>query len=154
MIKRIMLLGTAGNFGSKITLSLARANFPLIIVGRNIQRLQLLQHNIEQQHSNCTIQIAVFDINKDITENLSKFKPFLVINASGSFQPNDYKVAIASANLGINYIDLADNRKFVCGFSYVLDNLARQNGCVAISGASTLPCLSSAVLHITKTNLI
>lgn len=47
---------------------------------------------------------------------------------------------------GAHYIDLADGRDFVREFPAQLDALARRQQRMAISGASTLPALSSAVV--------
>src|SRR5205085_1265889 len=45
-----------------------------------------------------------------------------------------------------HYIDLADGRRFVCDFARELDETFRVVGCTAITGASTVPALSSAVV--------
>ncbi|MGH9575891.1 MAG: saccharopine dehydrogenase family protein, partial [Terriglobales bacterium] len=47
---------------------------------------------------------------------------------------------------GAHYVDLADGREFVTGFSARNDAPARAAGLLAISGASTVPALSSAVV--------
>jgi len=56
-------------------------------------------------------------------------------------------VAQAGAQAGVHYIDLADGRRFVCDFAKVLHPAFTAAGCVAISGASTVPALSSAVVN-------
>jgi len=47
---------------------------------------------------------------------------------------------------GAHYIDLADGREFVARFATHNDSAARAAGLAAISGASTVPALSSAVI--------
>lgn len=46
----------------------------------------------------------------------------------------------------MHYIDLADGRRFVCDFPRALHASFVASGRVAISGASTVPALSSAVV--------
>ncbi|HRN60639.1 MAG TPA: saccharopine dehydrogenase, partial [Chiayiivirga sp.] len=57
-----------------------------------------------------------------------------------------YAVAFAAARAGAHYIDLADGRRFVCDFPGELQDAFQQAGKVGISGASTVPALSSAVV--------
>jgi Saccharopine dehydrogenase NADP binding domain len=142
-----MVLGAAGNFGSKIASSLAKANIPLILAGRTKESLQLLEGNIKSIYPSADINSMDFDINKDFASRVEKLKPFIVINTCGPFQNADYSVARACINFGIHYVDLADSRNYVGGFTETLNGLAKERNCVAITGASTVPCLSSAVLE-------
>ena len=95
------------------------------------------------------IDILCFDFKKRLSKELLRLRPPLVINASGPFQTADFTTAINCILLGINYIDLADAREYVNDFS-ILDEQANKRNCIAITGASTLPCLSSAVLDYYK----
>lgn len=45
-----------------------------------------------------------------------------------------------------HYIDLADDRRFVCDIAE-LDNQAKDKGVLIVSGASSVPGLSSAVVE-------
>jgi hypothetical protein len=69
-----------------------------------------------------------------------------VIHCVGPFQGQDYRVAHAALAAGAHYIDLADGRDFVANFGQSMQQAALRAGRVAVSGASTLPALSSAVL--------
>ncbi len=68
-----------------------------------------------------------------------------VVNTVGPFQNQDYAVPLAIIDAGCNYIDLADSREFVCGIG-ALDAQARRAGVTVISGASSVPALSMAVI--------
>ncbi len=70
----------------------------------------------------------------------------LVLHTAGPFQQQGYAVARAAAAAGAHYIDLADGRRFVCDFPAALDEAFRAAGRLAISGASTVPALSAAVV--------
>lgn len=71
--------------------------------------------------------------------------PQVVINTIGPFQTADYRVAQACIAAGVHYIDLADSHRFVMGIAQ-LDEAARARGIAVISGASTVPALSGAVV--------
>ena len=70
---------------------------------------------------------------------------FVVADAAGPFQGADYRLARVAIAAGLHYVDLADARDFVAGFG-VLDAAARAAGVVALTGASSTPALSHAVL--------
>ena len=70
----------------------------------------------------------------------------MLINASGPFQAQSYGLARACIRAGCHYIDLADARAFVTGITQ-LDREARAAGVSVISGASSVPGLSSAVIE-------
>ena len=61
------------------------------------------------------------------------------------FQESSYDVAKTCAEAGVNYLDLADDRSYVCNFSS-LDSLAKKNGVALISGCSTTPALTTSVI--------
>lgn len=69
-----------------------------------------------------------------------------LIHTAGPFQNQNYKVASDAVDAGVNYIDIADDRRFVTGIR-ALDDEARRKGVVVVSGASSVPCLSSAVVE-------
>ena len=68
----------------------------------------------------------------------------VVINASGPYQLQDYSLARACIAARVHYLDLADAGRFVTGIR-MLDAEARNAGVLVVSGASTVPALSSVV---------
>lgn len=95
------------------------------------------------------ITVAIFDANKE----LDILRPTVVINTIGPFQTADYSIAKSCIQHHIHYIDLADARDFVTGTT-CLNSLAKENNVLAVSGASTVPGLSSAVLDRYKNNFM
>jgi hypothetical protein len=91
-------------------------------------------------------EIATFDAKIDLFRQLQILQPKVVINTCGPFQNADYGIAEACIASGVHYIDLADGREFVTGITK-LDTAARQQNVVVISGASTMPALTSAVIE-------
>lgn len=143
MIKRILIIGGYGNFGSFICKKLAReSNLQLIIAGRSRAKAEKLAIELDAVNRP---EAAILDINTGLPETLAALKPDIVIHTSGPFQAQDYHVARACTAQGCHYIDLADGRAFVDGIT-VLDKEAKGKGVLVTSGASSVPCLTSALV--------
>jgi hypothetical protein len=82
----------------------------------------------------------------DFPGALKRLAPDLVIHCAGPFQSQDYRVALAALAAGAHYIDLADARQFVARFAHYVQAPAQAAQRVALSGASSVPALSSAVI--------
>src|SRR5207253_1112224 len=94
-----------------------------------------------------------FDRDRDALSQIAAFAPELVVDASGPFQQlgsRAYAVVEACISLGVAYLDLADASGFVQGIAQ-FDQAARARGLFVLSGASTLPALSTAVaVHLAE----
>ena len=145
----ILILGGYGNFGSRIAAALVKDNMPVIIAGRELRKAQTLQAKLGGENNQ--VGVAAFDANQELDKQLGILKPKLVINTIGPFQITDYRIAKTCIKHKVHYIDLADARDFVPGIT-CLDNLARENDVLVVSGASTVPGLSSAVLDYYQTD--
>ncbi len=147
MSKRVLIIGGYGNFGSFISKELAKDNnIQLIIAGRSHRKSQDFIKTITSANKPEAIEL---DITTDIKKALAKIKPDIVIHTSGPFQEQGYEVALACIEQGSHYIDLADGRSFVAGITE-LDKLAKENDTLIISGASSVPCLTSALVDYYK----
>jgi saccharopine dehydrogenase-like NADP-dependent oxidoreductase len=140
---RVVLIGASGIFGSRIARRLANdPRFALTLAGRQQPPLAELRDAL----GDASVRIAMLDIGAaDLAQALAALSPQLVIHAAGPFQGQDYRVAEACLECRSDYIDLADGRDFVSGFGR-LDVRARERGCLLVSGASSVPALSSAVV--------
>lgn len=139
MNKRILIIGGYGNFGSFITRKLAKEdNLHVIIAGRSKEKANALAREVGGE-------AVILDINKDLTNILSTLQPDIVIHTSGPFQMQSYDVAKACITQNCHYIDLADGREFVEGITK-LDEQAKEKNITIISGASSVPCLTSALI--------
>lgn len=125
---RVVVIGGTGHFGGRICHRLAQdPNIELIAPGR----------------TDLDIRSAEF------RSSLIKFQPDVVVHTAGPFQQQEYAVAQACIDTGCHYVDLADGREFVAGFSS-LNAAARAAGVTLISGASTLPGVSSSVIEAVR----
>ena len=89
----------------------------------------------------------------DIVQGLRAQTPDLAVDASGPFQDygaNCYRVIEACIEAKIHYLDFADAADFVFGVSQ-FDALAKAAGVFVLSGVSSFPVLTAAVLrHMAK----
>ena len=143
---KVLILGATGNFGRKIAKGLVEKNIAIIISGRQEEPLLALKKQLSKAAVHTCIDILCFDFKKRLSQELLRIRPVVVINAVGPYQTADFTTAINCILLGVNYIDLADAREYVNDFA-MLAGEAIKKDCIAITGASTLPCLSSAVLN-------
>jgi hypothetical protein len=140
---RVLVLGAYGFFGRRICEPLARnPRLRLLLAGRDASRATALayQLGLTAEHAR---RIDAHDPR--LGALLRKLGVNLVIHAAGPFQGQDYHVARAAIEAGSHYLDLADGRDFVAGITR-LDVPARAAQVAVVSGASTLPALSSAVV--------
>jgi saccharopine dehydrogenase-like NADP-dependent oxidoreductase len=143
---RILILGGYGHFGARIALALAmRADCHLIVAGRSDSRAKDSAARFATK-GGANIAGAGIDASAaDLAHLLRRHGIDLVIHTAGPFQNQSYHVARACIDAGANYIDLADAREFVTGIAE-LDRAARERGVLIVSGASTVPALSAAVV--------
>jgi saccharopine dehydrogenase-like NADP-dependent oxidoreductase len=140
---KTLVLGGYGNFGARICRGLA-ADFSnsLFVGGRSAQRAQAFANELGHGVQGVGIDLT----SEAFPQTLRDLEIELLIHTAGPFQHQAYGVAQAAAAAGAHYVDLSDGRQFVCAFSEVLNNTFLAAGRTAISGASTVPALSSAVV--------
>ena len=142
-MKRVLILGGYGNFGSHIAQSLAPdARIQLLIAGRSVERSIKFVESLDAANRPETYSV---DIAAGIDEFLAKLAPDMVIQTIGPFQGQNYAVAEACIRSGCHYVDLADGRAFVTSIG-ALDESARAAGVLVVSGASSVPALTAAVI--------
>ena len=146
-MKKIVVLGGYGNFGKRIVENLAGIEgITIFIAGRSLSKSSALVESLKDS-ALASIEPLVVDIfAEDFKAQLSAISPYLVIHTSGPLQGQDYRVPKACIECGAHYIDLADDRRFVCDIDE-LDQQAKDKGVLIVSGASSVPGLSSAVVE-------
>lgn len=145
--KKVLILGGYGNFGKRIAENLsAMQNVTLFIAGRNADKADALCCRLRDAGAVADLVPTVLDIDApDFAQQLLTLCPNVVIHTGGPFQGQDYRVPNACIAAGSHYIDLADGRRFVCDITE-LDSFAREKNVLVVSGASSVPGLSSAVI--------
>src|SRR5688572_7047666 len=127
---RVLVLSGYGQFGRRIVAALAGdADIEVVVAGRDATKAHV-----------------VVDVERGIADALARVRPDVVVHTAGPFQRRGYEVARATLAADAHYIDLADGREFVEGFTEAMDGAARRAGRFAITGASSVPGLSGAVV--------
>ncbi len=145
--EKILVLGGTGHFGARISRRLANiSGCELIVTSRDLFRAEVLVDELSEEHPDAFISAAALDQeSSDFEAELREISPFAVVHTAGPYQGQDYRVAHACMEAGSHYIDLADGRRFVAEFGALHDQAVAAD-VLLVSGASTLPGLSSAVI--------
>lgn len=142
-MKRILILGGYGNFGSYIARTLASdPEIKLLIGGRSQERATAFASSLDAA---APVEAYVVDIKSELGSRLAELGPDMVIHTVGPFQEQSYAVAEACVRSGSHYVDLADGRAFVAGIG-ALDRSATDADVLVVSGASSVPCLTAAIV--------
>jgi Saccharopine dehydrogenase NADP binding domain len=143
---KVLIVGGYGIFGGRLAeLLLNEGRLEIFIAGRNLAAAQ----EFCSAHLGKARLVAVQLDRLNCGEALRKLKPDLVVDASGPFQAygdDPYKLVRDCFAAGTSYIDLADGADFVAGIS-TLDESAKKIGHFALSGMSSFPVLTAAVVR-------
>lgn len=143
MTKRVLVLGGYGNFGRFICQELAEdPNIQLLVAGRTMDKARAFVGTLPASGAPSPVQL---DVGDGLAQALQTLEPDIVINTVGPFQNQSYDVPKTCIEAGSHYIDLADGREFVANISE-LNTKANSKGVCIISGASSVPALSAAVI--------
>lgn len=145
-MKKIVVLGGYGNFGKRIVEELSQlTDIVIYVAGRDAQKANHLIDKLSRQSKAELLPFAIDITATNFQQQLQALAPFLIIHTSGPFQGQDFHVPEICIDIGAHYIDLADDRRFVCDIKQ-LDTKASNNNVLAVSGASSVPGLSSVIL--------
>lgn len=142
MAKAVLVVGGGGAFGRRLVEGLIRTTaLDVIIAGRDLARAEATAAALGGARARaCRIDTTAVTVAE-----LRAAGAFAVADAAGPFQGAEYRLARAAIDAGMHYLDLADARDFVAGFA-ALDEAARAADVAALTGASSTPALSHAVL--------
>ena len=143
MAYTVLIIGGYGVFGGRLARLLGMLpEVRVLVAGRSLPAAQ----RFCKRHGGEPLR---FDRNGDLAAQLAASKPDTVVDAAGPFQlygREPYRLARAALAAGAHYLDLADDAAFVAGISS-LDAEAKLAGRTALSGVSSVPAISSAVIE-------
>ena len=142
---RVLVIGAGGVFGSRLCEGLLRSGFEVVAAGRDIGRAEAAAARLRALFPGVVAQDAAMDTATLTPEALKATGAAIVADAAGPFQGAEPATARAAIAAGLDYVDLADGREFVTAFP-ALDAAAKAAGVVALTGCSSTPALSNAVL--------
>ena len=142
----MLIVGAAGVFGSRLARLLAqRQAFRVTLAGRTAGKLTPLQHELRSIDPDGQFAVVTLDRDSVSAADLGAIGCCLVVDCSGPFQAMGTNLIEAAIAAGYHYVDLADSRAFIAEIG-AFDARARAAGVAVISGASSSPGLSNAVL--------
>jgi hypothetical protein len=142
-LARVVVLGGYGVFGSRVVRSLAAHDeLELVVAGRHADAARQFCAGLPGGRAQ---PFALDHRAPDGAERLRALGASAVVDSAGPFQERDHALARACAERGIHYVDLADSRQHVCAVGG-LDSLARTHEVLIVSGASTVPAISTAAV--------
>ena len=143
---QILILGGYGVFGGRLAGLLAdEPALELVIAGRDLVRATAF---CKAWRGEAVVRPLQLD-RADIAAGLVVERPDLVVDASGPFQQygaEAYRVVEACLAAQVPYLDFADGTDFVSGISR-FDEAAKAAGVFVLSGVSSFPVLTAAVLR-------
>ena len=145
---RILIVGGYGTFGGRLVELLENEpRLALLVAGRSLEKAQA--YCLSRKAAKAQLVAMKFDRAAGLSGQMSSIKPDVVVDASGPFQDygeDRYGLIEACIAQGVNYLDLADGSDFVAGISQ-FDTAARKAGVFILSGVSSFPVLTAAVVR-------
>jgi len=143
---KILILGGYGVFGGRLAELLADVpGLDLLICGRDPGRAERF---CAAYRGAARVHPHALD-RRDTAAALDRLRPDLVVDASGPFQDygaDRYQVVESCIAAGVDYLDFADAADFVFGIDR-FDAAAKAAGIFILSGVSSFPALTAAVLR-------
>jgi hypothetical protein len=145
---KLLVVGGYGTFGGRLVELLKdEPRLEIAVAGRSASRGAAFCSAC--QDAVARLVPATFDRNGDALEQLRTLAPDILVDASGPFQAygeGRYRLIEACIAQGVHYLDLADGSEFVAGVR-TFDAAARAAGIYVLSGVSSFPVLTAAVVR-------
>ncbi len=138
---KVLVLGGYGVFGGRLARLLLQDGVEVVVAGRDMKKAAAFT----ERYGGTPLQI---DIAGDLSP-IAKALPPLWSTRRGHFRADGevpYRVARFCIEHGINYLDLSDDADFTAGIT-ALDEAAKEAGCFALSGVSSVPAISAAAVR-------
>ncbi len=144
---KVLIIGGYGTFGGRLARLLAgEPRLTLVIAGRARAKAEAFCASLS---SEATLVAAFFDRDGDVARQMQDIAPDVVVDVTGPFQTygaDPYRVVEAALALAVSYLDLSDGADFVAGITQ-FDAQAKTRGVFVLSGASSFPVLTAAVVR-------
>ena len=135
---KVLVVGGTGGFGSTICRLLRDDGHHVVAAGRDAAKGEDFTRNADNRGMGFT------NLDRDLIDAGTLDGYDVVVDAAGPFRGQGRALARASIAAGLHHIDIADDRAFVNEVG-LLDEAARRAGVACLSGASSVPALSTAV---------
>jgi len=153
---KIMVIGGTGVFGARMCVLLARDGHDVTIASRtkpapSHTKMRRVRRMGIVQGDETVLDLSNFAYRKfDRDGPLTGFNTYnVIVDAAGPFHAygtDPYRIAKAAIAAGAHYFDLSDNADF-CEGVRILNADAKAAGVTVLSGMSSVPAISSAVVE-------
>jgi hypothetical protein len=151
---RMLIVGGYGTFGGRTVELLEHdPRLTLLVAGRSMEKARA--YCAQRPALGAKLEPAQFDRDGDLAAQIRALKPDILLDASGPFQaygPDAYRLVEAAIDARVHYLDLADGADFVAGVA-AFDARARVAGTYVLSGVSSFPVLTAAVVRMLSNGL-
>lgn len=144
---KVLVAGATGYFGSILCDELiALTDCDLILGGRNTEALRALH----EKYAHAGYRPSVIELHLDTQESIETALSGvdIAICAAGPFQDLPHLLLESCISRGIHYIDMADDREFVCAAQEIATRQKSQ--AVVCTGWSTVPALSAVLVEMVR----
>jgi len=139
----VLVLGGYGVFGRRIAANLARREeLEVVVAGRNPAAAVALVRTLGATRAR---SLSVDLAQPDAIAKIVAARPTVVVDALGPFQARNLALPRRCAERGIHYVDIADARARA-GEITTLDAAARIERAAIVTGASTVPAFTTAIV--------
>ncbi|MEM8793684.1 MAG: saccharopine dehydrogenase NADP-binding domain-containing protein [Pseudomonadota bacterium] len=146
ILHRLLIIGATGVFGSRLARHLAQdPRFELLLASRDAGRALALKQDLAATAKAKLTPVAL-ETSSELAPVLKALRPWCVVDCSGPFQEMSFATARAALAAGAHVVDLADASGYLTGYRDAVGHLAKAKRLSAVTGASSTPALSGAVV--------
>lgn len=139
----VLILGGTGVFGRRIASNLAsRGDIDLVLAARDGAAAATFVRALGADRA-ASLEADLAKGNA--IQRLLDAKPTVIVDTAGPFQSRNLALPRRCAERGIHYVDIADSRARVVEIAS-LDAVARLEHAAIVSGASTVPAFTTAIV--------
>jgi len=143
-MRRVIIFGGYGVFGSHIARALTAWGIPITIAGRNLREAEKLAH-----HLGGDCRALMCDLARPVACRAALAGHGVAVNAAGPFQGLDTTLLESCLEAGCDYADIADDRGYVARVRSLHDAFAARK-LAAVVGCSSLPGISGALASLLR----
>jgi hypothetical protein len=143
-MKRVLVLGGYGTFGSHVCRHLVTAGMPLTVAGRDPDRAKQFAQSVGGG-----VRALAVDLRNAEACGLALREHAIAVNCAGPFQDLDAGLLEACLQTGCAYADMADDRKYTALVRSFHERF-RAAGLPAVHGCSSLPGISGALALVLR----
>jgi hypothetical protein len=138
-VKRVIVFGGYGTFGTHVCRELARLEVPITVAGRDRARAEQFARGLGAAHSAVAADVTRLESCREALRGHG-----VAVNCAGPFGSFDATLLEACLEAGCHYADIADDRRYA---RLVREHGERFKQCdlAAAYGCSSLPAISGAL---------